>query len=349
MLQQAVDAGFCESLLLCQSSSTVFSDVIVIVSPARFGQERSLGEKLCSILRLALQPLLNVQWKLGSIQASHSFSAELSVGVANVECSQSDAWGASEHTQPIWTRHWGNQFPNVKSARPPCYYHYTFQIIRKHSTISSIPKGPISLCNRLRRIEAEIYPETTGLNSNSSECFFLNILFLTKTRILPTHSSPLKSLGPFYVVLVPFSLAPSEVIQGPWDYFMSVNLWLILHPCHHDSPKRASQCGPALLIHPQWMFAQGQPIAHTLWFHNSRCHDLPLVPHHALCLRVPWKTLGLWQIQNNKQKWSSWTQSAQRGFPQCAFFSENLIDCSPEADCGKKFWTCPIWVAHRLN
>ena len=172
MLQQAVDARFCESLLLYQSLSTVFSDVIVIVSPARFGQERSLGEKLCSLLRLALQSLLNVQWKLGSIQASHSFSAELSVGVANVECSQSDAWGASEHTQPIWTRHWGNQFPNVKSARPPCYYHYTFQIIRKHSTISSIPKGPISLCNRLRRIEAEIYPETTGLNSNSSECFF---------------------------------------------------------------------------------------------------------------------------------------------------------------------------------
>lgn len=134
-----------------------------------------------------------------------------------------------------------------------------------------------------------------------------------------------------------------EIILCPWTFDSScTHVIMILF-------KRASQCGPAPLIHPQWMFAQGQPIAHTLWFHNSKCHDLPLVPHHALCLRVPWKTLGLWQIQNNKQKWSSWTQSAQRGFPQCAFFSENLIDCSPEADCGKKFWTRPIWVAHRLN
>ena len=119
--------------------------------------------------------------------------------------------------------------------------------------------------------------------------FFWNILFLTKTRILPTHSSPLKSLGPFFVVLVPSSLAPSEVIQGPWDYFMSVNLWLILHPCHHDSPKWVSQCGPAPLTHPQCTFAQGQPDAHTLWFCSSRCHDLPQVPHHALCLEFPEK------------------------------------------------------------
>ena len=61
MLQQAVGAGFRESLLLSQSSSTVFSDVTVIVSPARFGQERSLGEKLCSLLWCAVQPLLNAQ------------------------------------------------------------------------------------------------------------------------------------------------------------------------------------------------------------------------------------------------------------------------------------------------
>ena len=121
MLQQAVGAGFRESLLLSQSSSAVFSDVTVIVSPARFGQERSSGEKLCSLLWRAVQPLLNAQWQLGSIQLSHSFSTELSVGVANVESSQSDAWGASEHIQPIWIRHWGKQFPNVKSARPRCY------------------------------------------------------------------------------------------------------------------------------------------------------------------------------------------------------------------------------------
>ena len=61
MLQQAVGAGFCESLLLSQSSSAVFSDVTVIVSPARFGQERSSGEKLCSLLWRAVQPLLNAQ------------------------------------------------------------------------------------------------------------------------------------------------------------------------------------------------------------------------------------------------------------------------------------------------
>ena len=40
MLQQAVGAGFRESLLLSQSSSAVFSDVTVIVSPARFGVEQ---------------------------------------------------------------------------------------------------------------------------------------------------------------------------------------------------------------------------------------------------------------------------------------------------------------------
>lgn len=59
---------------------------------------------------------------------------------------------------------------------------------------------------------------------------FQNISFLTETKILLTNSPPLEPLGRLYVVLIPFFWVPSKVIQGPWDYFMSMNLWFHLAP-----------------------------------------------------------------------------------------------------------------------
>lgn len=264
MPQQAVGAGFCDSLLLCQSSSTVFSDVTVIVSPAQFGQETSLGEKLCSLLQHAVQHLLNAQWKLGSIQLSHSFSTELSVGVANVESSQSSAWGASEHTQPIWIRHWGKQFPNVKSARPRCYYYYTFQIIRKHSTISSIPKGLISLCNRLRRIKAETHPETTGLNSNSSECFFLKHLVLDKDQDFAN------TFFPFKIPRSTLCGSGSFCLGSIWGYTRAMRLFYVREPLTHPAPMSSwfSQVGFTVWPSPS------QPPSGDVCARSARCSQL---------------------------------------------------------------------------
>lgn len=47
MLQEEEGDWFCRSLLLCQNSSTIFSDVIFLVSTAVSGQERSFGKKFC--------------------------------------------------------------------------------------------------------------------------------------------------------------------------------------------------------------------------------------------------------------------------------------------------------------
>lgn len=112
------------------------------------GKKGPLERTFALPLLLSVLRLLNAQWaegagahsrphKRGSIQSSDSFFTGLSVGVADVGFSQSNAWDASDRAQQLaLDQTWGKSEP----TKFPCYYHYTFQMIRKQWTISSSQK-----------------------------------------------------------------------------------------------------------------------------------------------------------------------------------------------------------------
>ena len=128
-------------------------------------------------------------------------------------------------------------------------YLLLFQIIRKQSTISSIPKGLISLSNRLRRNKTEIHPETTGLNSNSSECF-LKHLVLDKDQDFDNTFLPFKT--------------PRSTLCGSGSFFLgSIRGYARTMGLFYVHETLTPSCPHAITILPSGLHSMAQPLSPT--------------------------------------------------------------------------------------
>lgn len=71
MFQEEESGRFCGVLLICQNPSTVFSNVIIMLtSTAGSGQERPLERSFALPFLLPVLPLLNAQWAEGAVAHS---------------------------------------------------------------------------------------------------------------------------------------------------------------------------------------------------------------------------------------------------------------------------------------